>query len=111
MTTKNVAGAIQADANVCNALELPVKGVHAGGGLHLVIPPDFTTRITLGQDVPGCTYSRVEVDATMFVDDRVQALIAIPAIVNALSSPLQLQAALLITKLALAVAVTGSAIA
>lgn len=109
MTVKLIVNATQADADLCNALEPPSSGCNAGGGVHIVIPPDFAARIAAGQDVPGCTYYKPASDGSLTVDDRVQSQIAIPAVVNALSAPLQSQAASLVTKLATAVVVVGSA--
>ena len=50
----------------------------------MVIPPDWQTRIANGQDVPGCTYARIEADGTLTVSDTVQAGLAIPADVQAI---------------------------
>jgi hypothetical protein len=108
MSAKIVAAAIQADVDVCNALEPPVKGCHAGSGIHIVIPPDFVARIAAAQDVPGCSYARLDADGSLYVDSRAQAQIAIPAVVSALSAPLQGQATALIAKLAAAAIVPGS---
>lgn len=99
---KQVSSAAQADADVCNALSPPTKGCHAGSGIHVVIPADWQARIAAGQEVPGCSYAHIESDGSLFVDSVVNANIAIPAIVNALSVPLQAKAAALQTKLATA---------
>lgn len=95
------SGAIQSDADVCNAIEPPSAGCPAGGGLQLAIPGDWQARIALGQDVPGCTYYK-PIAGSMVVDDLTQARLATPAIVNALSAPQQAQAAALNAKLATA---------
>lgn len=107
MTTKQIEIAAQADADVCNALDPPKIGAQAGGGIHVAISPDFAARIALGQEVPGCTYSHVESDGSLYVSPQVQAQIAIPAVVNGLTPQLQIESAALITKLAAAVVVSA----
>lgn len=94
--------AAQADVDLCNALEPPTSGCNAGGGVHIAIPPDFAVRIAAGQDVPGCTYSKMAADGSLTVSARGQTQILISAIVNLLTVPLQLEVPLLITKLAAA---------
>lgn len=105
--TKQVLAAAQTDADVCNALQPPVRGCDAGPGLHIIIPPDFVARIALGQEVPGCTYSHLETDGSLLVSDRVQSQIAIPAVVNTLSAPLQVSATALVAKLSIAAVVAA----
>lgn len=107
--TKLIASATQSDADLCNALEPPVPGCNAGGGLHIVIPPDFAARIAAGQDVPGCTYAKPAADGSLTVDDRVQVQLAVPAVVNALPAPIQANIAAFNAKLATSVTVTASA--
>jgi hypothetical protein len=82
--TKVIASAVLADASVCNALQPPTRGASAGGGVHIVIPANFAALIAAGQDVPGCTYARVEADGTLVVSDQVQAQLAVPADVKSL---------------------------
>lgn len=108
---KLIAVATQADADVCNALVPPVPGCNAGGGIHIVIPPDFAARIAAGQEVPGCSYAHLEADGSLIVSDRVVAQIAVPAVVNALSAPQQAEAAALNAKLATAVVVSSAQVA
>jgi hypothetical protein len=106
--SKLVATAAQADANICNVIRAPTQGCHAGGGIHVVIPVDWATRIAAAQDVPGCSYSRVEADGTMLVDDYQIAQLATPAVINSLTVPQQTAAAALNVKLSTAVVVTAS---
>lgn len=104
------SGAVQADADVCNNVEPPARGCHAGAGVHVDIPPDWQARILAGQQVPGCTYYALQQGDAMALDeldvsDIAVSRLATPAIVNALSAPLKAQAALLNIKLATAVVV------
>lgn len=96
------SGAVQLDADVCNAIDPPVRGCHAGDGLHVDIPPDWLARILAGQAVPGCNYCALRSDG-LVVSDVALAQLAIPAVVNALPSALKTEAPLLQTKLATAV--------
>lgn len=111
MSPKLLAAATAADAQVCNALVPPLSGCNAGGGIHIVIPPDFAARIAAGQDVPGCTYAQVQADGSLQVDDRTQALLATPAAVQALAPALQTKAAALTSELATAVTVGSAQVA
>lgn len=101
--------ATQADADVCNAVDPPARGCHAGEGLHVVIPADWQARILAGQQVPGCTYHTLQAEGlastldALTVSDSVVAQLAIPAVVNALSAPLKAQATLLQVKLLTAI--------
>jgi hypothetical protein len=105
--TKQVVGAIQVDADVCNALDLPKAGAQGTRGIQIAIPPDFAARIAAGQEVPGCTYSHIEPDGSLYVSDTVQAQLAVPAVVNALPTAQKIEAPLLVTKLATAVVVAA----
>lgn len=110
MSTKQItSAATQGFCDVSNAVAPPVAGCNAGAGIHILIPPDFVARVAAHQEVPGCTYSHLEQDGSLYVTDAVQAQLAIPAVVNALSPPLQTQAALLTTALQTAVVVTAQA--
>lgn len=103
MTTKILlSGAIQADVDIANAVEIPTHGCDAGSGIHIIIPADWQAQIAAGNDVPGCTYSKMAADGSLTVSTRVQAQILISAIVNLLTVPLQLEVPLLIVKLAAA---------
>lgn len=95
------SGVVQADADLCNAIEPPARGCSAGGGAQVAIPGDWQSRITLGQDVPGCTYYK-PIGGSMCVSDLACARLATPAIVNALTAPQQAQAAALNIKLSTA---------
>ena len=106
--TKQITTSSAADAAICNILEPPTKGVHAGGGIHIVIPADWQTRIANAQDVPGCTYVRIESDGSAYIDDNIQTRAATPAVVNALTAPQQAQVTALNAKLAAAVVVAGA---
>lgn len=108
--TKLVAVAAQADADLCNALELPSKGCQAGGGLQLTIPIDWQARVAAGQDVPGCTYAK-PIAGSLYVDDFTQQQLAIPAVISALTAPQQAQAAALNAKLATATTVASAQVA
>jgi len=103
MTIKTISGATQADADLCNVLDPPSKGCHAGGGIHVTIPPDWQARIAAGQDVPGCSYYRVAENGTIAIADQVPMQLAIPAVIAALTPPQQAEAATLTTKLSVAV--------
>jgi hypothetical protein len=107
--TKQILAPTQADADICNLVVVPVAGCHAGSGVHVTIPPDYVARITLAQDVPGCTYSHIEWDGSLLVVDRCIARLATPAVVNALTVPQQAEAVLLNTKLSTAVVVASVA--
>lgn len=109
MTVKLIVNATQADADLCNALEPPSSGCNAGGGVHIVIPPDFAARIAAGQDVPGCTYARLEpqvddtgkvVGTALAVSDIVQAKAVDANVTKKLTAQQQADAAALATKLA-----------
>ncbi|HEY6824148.1 MAG TPA: hypothetical protein VI195_06885 [Steroidobacteraceae bacterium] len=97
-------GAVQADADLCNAIDPPTQGCAAGGGIHVAIPGDWLTRIQAAQPVPGCTYHALLDDGhgvlSLVVSDAAIRSLGIPAIVNALPGPLKAQAALLNAKLA-----------
>lgn len=108
MTVKSIPMATSSDVQACNLLVPPVSGCHAGGGLHIVIPSDFAAQIIAGNDVPGCTYAKLEADGSLNVDARTQVLAATPAVVQALPAAQQTEVAQLNTKLATA-AVVGSA--
>ena len=105
------SGAVQLDADVCNNINPPVRGCHAGGGIHVAIPPDWAARILAGQVVQGCSYyqllTQTNGDISLLVDDFAIGQLAIPAIVNGLSAPLKAQAGLLQAKLATAVQVAA----
>jgi hypothetical protein len=102
MASKLVSsGAVQADADLCNAIDPPVSGCHAGGGIHVVIPPDFVARIQGGQSVPGCTYYAI-VSGGLFVTDRAVSLLGNGPFVSGLLPGQQAQAALLNVKLSTA---------
>lgn len=109
MSVKRIlSGCNQTDLDICNAVQIPTPGCAAGGGQHIVIPGDYLARIALGQEVPGCTYSRFEIDLSLYVSDRVQLQIAIPAVVNLLTAAQQTEVPLLITKINAAVIVVGT---
>lgn len=107
MTVKQIVLATQAEADLCNALAPPAKGCNAGGGVHIVIPPDWQALIAAGQDVPGCTYHRLDADGSLVVSDQAQARLAVPAVVNALPAPLQATAPALTAALATAVVISA----
>ena len=105
MPSKSISsGAVQADADLCNAVDLPTLGCHAGGGLHVNIPGDWQTRIAAAQAVPGVTYYSVA-GGVLVVSAYCSAQLAIPAVVSALSVGLQAQAALIAIKLSTAQAI------
>jgi len=117
MADKEISAATAKDAALCNTLDPPLAGCHAGPGIHVVIPPDFAARILAGQDVPGCTYARlapvldvngVQVDTKLRVTDAVQTKLAIPSEISKLTAQQQTDAAALQTKLATAVVVTAA---
>lgn len=60
----------QSDADVCNLLDAPTKGVHVGQGIHCVIPDDWQKRILAGEQVEGCTYHTLQDRDTGKVDDK-----------------------------------------
>lgn len=82
--TKVIVSATPADVQLCNQLEPPVAGCPAGGGIHVVVPDDWQAWIAAGQDVPGCSYARIDADGSLIVTDVVQAQLAIPAVAQAL---------------------------
>jgi hypothetical protein len=87
--TKRVAsGALQVDADICNALDQPTRGCYAGEGPHVDIPADWATRIAAGQFVPGCSYHAVDASG-LTVSDAALAKLAIPAEVNKLRALLK----------------------
>lgn len=96
--SKRVA-ATQTDADLCNAIEPPVRGCHAGEGLHVAIPSDWQARILAGQHVPGCSYAATAVNdesqVTLLVSDRVLAALVN---INALPVDLRVRAATLKAK-------------
>lgn len=101
-------GAVQADADLCNVIEPPVQGCHAGAGIHVVIPIDYATRILAGQSMPGCTYHALQLSAPAVLDaltvsNFTAGRLGVPAIVNALLPQQKAQAVLLNAKLASAV--------
>ncbi len=70
---KQLKAATKADVDLLNTIEPPIRGVHVGGGIHVVIPADWAERIAAGEDVPGCTYAKVQADGSLLVDELVQA--------------------------------------
>ena len=98
---KTVA-AIQLDADICNTVDPPVRGCHAGFGIHVLIPADYQARILAGEDMPGCNYHRLD-SGQLVVSDVAIAQLSIPAVINLLSASLKAEAAILNTKLASAV--------
>lgn len=97
---KIVANCSQNDCVICNTFELPTSGCAAGAGVHITIPADFATRIASGQDVPGCTYSRLEPDGSLWVTANVEAQLNIPAQVLTLQAgAIRGEAASLLAKL------------
>jgi hypothetical protein len=104
--SKKIAAAVQLDADTCNAVDPPVRGCHAGIGIHVDIPADWLTRILAGQQVPGCSYHAID-GSELTVSDRAIAQLAIPAVVNALPAPLKAEAPLLVTKLATGIVVAA----
>lgn len=117
MTKRIESGAVQIDTEVCNALDLPVAGCHAGGGVHVEIPANWRALILANQEVPGCTYHALEhrrgppastppeeppgppVRDALTVSDQVIARLADPDFIIALPPRLHAQAPLLIAKL------------
>lgn len=99
MSIKSIANASITDAAICNLLDPPGAGCDAGAGLHVIIPANFVALIAAGQDVPGCSYSRVDADGSLVVSDAVQAKLATPSQVARLSAAQQAQAATLINEL------------
>jgi len=110
------SGAVQIDAEVCNALEPPSVGCHAGQGVHVEIPDNWKARIHGNQQVPGCTYHSLQhrgrppetppttppgppVRDALAVSDLVVARLHAPAYVIALPQRLQDHAPVLIAKL------------
>jgi len=79
MTKLIESGATQDDASVCNAIQPPTLGCHAGGGRHIAIPPDWQARITAGETVPGCTHFALQPQASAAV-----VPLAAPIILDAL---------------------------
>jgi hypothetical protein len=75
---KLIQAATRTDVALLNTIEPPQKGEHVGGGVHVVIPDDWADRIASGEDVPGCTYAKLEADGSLLVDDRVQVELAKP---------------------------------
>lgn len=105
MAIKTITGAVQTDADICNAFDPPTAGMHIGGGLHVVIPADWATRIAAGKAVAGCTYAAVQPNGSLTVTDVVQTKLAIPAEVNKLTPAQQTEAVAMQTKVQAAVAV------
>lgn len=97
--TKHIGkGAEKKDAELCNAVDLPQAGCHAGAGSHVVIPADWKARIAAGEAVPGCTfhalgkqgpYGGPYTEDTLFVSEQVVVRIEIPEVVAALPQHLQ----------------------
>ena len=56
---------------IANSIIPPVKGVHVGGGIHVTIPDDWETRINNGEEVPGCSYAKIESDGSLSIDDLI----------------------------------------
>ena len=74
------------DLAICLALDPPTAGVQVGGGIHVVIPPDWRERIVAGEHVPGCTHARLDVDGSLPVSDVVEAKVVVPAEVSKLNA-------------------------
>jgi len=117
MADKEIAAATAKDAALCNTLDPPLAGCHAGPGIHCVIPPDFAARILAGEDVPGCNYARpvpvldvngIQIDTKLRVSGAVQTKLATPSEVQKLTAQQQTDAAALNVKLATAVVVSGA---
>lgn len=109
------SGAIQLDADVCNNLDMPKLGCHAGSGLHVAIPVDWQARILAGQQVSGCTYYALQVGVgtaildNLIVTSAIETGLGIPAVVNTLpAGPIRGQAAALLAKLGTAQPIPGT---
>jgi len=72
MTTKQIKAASKADVDLVNSIAPPVRGAHAGSGIHVDIPSDWSARIANGEDVAGCNYAKPQADGSLLIDDRVQ---------------------------------------
>lgn len=106
MSTKRIlSGAVQADADVCNAYDPPKAGAQGTRGLQIVIPGDFATRIASAQDVPGCTYARIDSDGTLDVSAVAQAASVGPSALSSLPVGLRPQLAVLLPKISAATVV------
>jgi len=78
MTIKRIKAASKADVDLVNSIAPPVRGAHAGSGIHVDIPADWAARIASGEDVPGCTYAKPQADGSLLIDDLVQAELVKP---------------------------------
>lgn len=108
MPTKRIAVAAATDVTVCLALDPPVVGCHAGGGVHVTIPPDWFARCNAGQAVLGCNYSRLEADSSLYVSAAAQSRTTNPTYTTGLVAG---DLSAFVTKLASAVVVVGVAVA
>lgn len=96
---RQIKSATKADVDLLNQIEPPTRGVHAGGGIHVDIPADWAARIANGEEVPGCTYAKLQSDGSLLIDDLVQvelqkpgkeALLAKVVALDAVAQPLPL---------------------
>lgn len=110
MTTKLVTSAVQTDADICNSLDPPVAGVHVGDGIHVSIPGDFAAQIAAGKSVEGCTYAKLEPNATLYVTDTVQTNVVAPNAATKLTLTQNQELNSFKTKLASATTVTSTAV-
>ena len=69
--SKQIKSATLSDAKFINQLIPQIKGVHVGGGIHVTIPDDWETKISNGEEVPGCSYAKIESDGSLSIDDLI----------------------------------------
>lgn len=98
---KLISGATSDDAYICNVVSAPTSGCNAGGGIQVVIPNDWQTRILEKQSVPGCTYHEAQ-SGVLVVTDAAVSNLNTASIISPLTSAQKTQVGLTNTKLATA---------
>jgi hypothetical protein len=99
MSAKKVlSGVVQADVDISNNYDPPKAGAQGSIGVQVVIPVDFAARVALGQDVEGCTYTRVEADGSLYVTPVCIAAMVGPNAITSLAAGLRPSLPAYITK-------------
>ena len=74
-----------ADCAQINAVVPPTAGVPVGGGVHVVIPPDWQAQIAAGKAVPGCSYVLPDAAGNVTIDAVLSAKLAASGELEALA--------------------------
>jgi hypothetical protein len=99
MSNKQVlSGVVQADIDISNTYDPPKAGAQGTHGAQIAIPPDFAARVALGQEVPGCTYTHLEPDGSLYVSATCLSAMVGPSALTSLAAGLRPSLPVYITK-------------